>query len=423
MAGLQGLTGWPTGRCASSVGHVDKRIFGLRNQYSIVFSAGGQRQLSREEAGRRLFRPVMSGGQGSSVLLPNGGRLHLDVAGYPEYATPDCGSVLDLVVHDKAGERILEGLLVDAVQRLREEGTAGDISVFKSTVGPAGSSYGCQENYLAGRGGEFGRLAGILIPFLVTRQIICGAGAVVQTPRGAVYCLSRRAGHAGNGVPPTATRFRPLITTRDEPRAAAAGLRRLCVIVSDSTMSETTTMLKAGATDLVLRMAEAATVMPDLTLDHPVQALGEVSRDITGRSRVRLADGRQLSALDIQREYLATARDFTGNRGTDAVSRRVLTMWERALDAIGTQNLATIAREIDWVIKYQLIERYRATHDLPLSAPQVAQADLAYHDVHRDRGLYYQLQRTDTVERTARDIDIFEAKTVPPVPGRYRQAG
>jgi proteasome accessory factor A len=402
---------------------VDKRFFGLRNQYSVVFSAGGPRQLSPQEVGRRLFGPVVSGGQGSSALLRNGGRLCLDVVSYPEYATPGCGSVLDLVVHDKAGERIVEGLLVDAGQRLREEGTAGDISVFKSNAGLAGSSYGCQEGYLVGRRAEFGRLADILIPFLVTRQLICGAGAVVQAPRGAVYCLSRRPGHIGNGLSSATTRSRPLINTRDDPRAAAARLRRLRVSVSDSTMSETTTMLKAGATDLVLRMAEAATVMPDLTLDNPVQAIGEVSRDITGRSRVRLADGRQMSALDIQREYLAKARDFTDKRGADAVSRRVLGMWERALDAIGTGNLDTIAREIDWVIKYQLIERYRATHDLPLSAPQVAQAGLAYHDVHRGRGLYYQLQRSDAVDRTARDIDIFEAKTVPPVPGHYRQAG
>ncbi len=392
---------------------MDQRFFGLRNQYSAVVSAGGQRQLSPQEVGRRLFGPVVSGGLGSSVLLPNGGRLHLEAVSCPEYATPECGSVLDLVVHDKAGERILEGLLADAGQRLREEGTAGDISVFKSNTGPAGNSSGCQEDYLAGRRGEFGRLAGILIPFLVTRQIICGAGTVVQTPRGAVYCLSRRAGHTGNGLSPAITRSRPLISTRDELR----------VIVSDSTMSETTTMLKAGATDLVLRMAEAATVMPGLTLDNPAQALGEVSRDITGRSQVRLADGRQMSALDIQREYLAKARDFTGKRGADPASRRVLGIWERTLDAIGTGNLDTIAREIDWVIKYQLIERYRATHDLPLSAPQVAQADLAYHDVHRGRGLYYQLQRGDAAGRTARDIDIFEAKTVPPLPSRYRQAG
>ena len=306
---------------------MDKRIFGLRNQYSVVLSAGGQRQLSPEEVGRRLFGPVVSGGLGSSVLLRNGGRLHLDVVSRPEYVTPQCGSVLDLVVHDKAGERILEGLVADAGQWLRKGGIVGDISVFKSNAGPAGSSYGCQEDYLAGRRGEFGRLADILIPFLVTRQLICGAGTVVQTPRGAMYCLSRPAGHIGNGLSSAATRSRPLINTRDEPRAAAAGLRRLRVIVSDSTMSETTTLLKAGAIDLVLRMAEAATVMPGLTLGNPVQAIGEVSRDITGRSRVRLADGRQMSALDIQREYLAKAKNFTDRRGADAASRRVLGMW------------------------------------------------------------------------------------------------
>jgi proteasome accessory factor A len=183
------------------------------------------------------------------------------------------------------------------------------------------------------------------------------------------------------------------------------------VIVSESNMSETTTLLKTGATDLVLPMAEAGTVLPDLTLDNALQAIGEVGRDITGRSRVPLAGGRQLSALDIQREYLAKARDFTDQRGADAVSRRFLGLWERALDAIGAGNLGVIAREIDWVIKYQLIERYRAEHDVPLSAPEVAQADLAYHGIHRGRGLYYQPQRSGAVERTARDIDIFEAKT------------
>jgi proteasome accessory factor A len=402
---------------------VDRRIFGLRNEYSVVCAAGGQRQLSPEEVGRRLFGPVVSGSQGSGMLLRNGGRLHLDVVSHPEYATPECGSVLDLVVHDKAGERILEGLLVDPGQRMREEGITGDISVFKTNAAPAGSSYGCQEYYLVARRGEFGRLADILIPFLVTRQTICGAGTVAQTPRGKVYCLSRPAGRTGNGLSSAATRSRPFISTRDEPRAAAAGLRRLRVIVSEPNMSETTTLLKAGATDLVLRMAEAGTVLADLTLDNPVQAIGEVSRDITGRTRVRLADGREMSALDIQHEYLAKAKDFTDNRGADAVTERVLGLWERALEAIGTGNLGTIAREIDWVIKYQLIEQYRATHDLPLSARQVAQADLAYHDMHRGRGLYYQLQRSDGVDRTARDIDIFEAKTVPPVPGRYRQAG
>ena len=187
-------------------------------------------------------------------------------------------------MHDKAGDRILEGLLAGVGQRLRGEGDADDISVLKTSAGPAGRPYGCQEDYLVARRGEFGRLADILIPFLVTRQLICGAGTVAQTPRGAVYCLSRPAGPTGNGLSSAAPRPRPFINTRDEPRAAAAGLRRLRVTVSDPAMSETTTLLKAGATDLVLRMAEAGTVLPGLTLDNALQAIGEVSRDITGRS-------------------------------------------------------------------------------------------------------------------------------------------
>ena len=400
---------------------MDKRIFGLSNSYSVFVSAAGQRQLSPEEAGRRLFGPVASGGLAAGVVLRNGGRLHLAAASRPEYATPECGSVPDLVVHDKAGERILEGLAEDASRQLREAGDAGDISVLKISADPAGSAYGCQEDYLVAQRGEFGRLADALIPFLVTRQLICGAGAVLQTPRGAVYCLSRPAGLTGTRLSSAAPRPRPFISTRDESRAA--GLRRLRVMVSDPAMSETTTLLKASATDLVLRMAEAGTAPTALTLASPVQAIGEVSRDITGRNLLRLADGRQASALDVQREYLARARDLTVERGADTDSVRVLELWQRALDAIGAGNLDAIEREIDWVIKYQLIERYRAARDLPLSAPQVAQADLSYHDINRGRGLYYQLQRDGAVERTARDIDIFEAKTVPPAPGRYRQAG
>jgi proteasome accessory factor A len=407
---------------------VDERTFALRNEYSVAFSADRNRQLSPEEVTRRLLGPVVSGGPGRAVLLRNGGRLYIDAVSRPGYATPECGSVPDLVVHDKAGERILEGLLEEARQRLHADGIAGDIhvfkaSTFKASTGPAASSAGCQEDYLVGRAGNFGRLADILVPFLVTRQLICGAGALVLTPRGVRYCLSRWAGSIGDGQASPVVQSRPFIGTRDEPYTAAAGLRRLHVFVSEPTMSETTTLLKAGTTDLLLRMAEAGTVLPDLTLDKPVQAIGMVSRDVTGRSRVRLASGREMSALDIQREYLASAKNFTDRHGADVAGRRVLDLWERALDALGTGNLAAIAREIDWVIKYRLIEQYRAAHDLPLSAPQVAQADLAYHDIHRAHGLYYDLQRRNKVGRTARDISIFEAKTVPPVSGRYRQAG
>jgi proteasome accessory factor A len=365
----------------------------------------------------------VSWGRSSNVFLRNGARLYLDVGSHPEYATPECDSVVDLVAHDKAGERILEGLLVDADRRLREEGIAGDIYLFKNNTDSAGNSYGCHENYLVGRHGEFGRLADILIPFLVTRQIICGAGKVLQTPRGAVYCVSQRAEHIWEGVSSATTRSRPIINTRDEPHADAERFRRLHVIVGDSNMSETTMLLKVGATDLVLRMIEAGAALRDMTLDNPIRAIREVSHDMTGRSRVRLANGREMSALEIQYEYLSKARDFTDRNGADAVAMRVLDLWQRALSAIETGDLDKIAREIDWVTKYQLIERYRAKHDLPLSAPRVAQLDLAYHDVHRGRGLYYLLQRQNMVDRVTRDIDIFEAKSVPPQTTRARLRG
>ena len=246
---------------------------------------------------------------------------------------------------------------------------------------------------------------------------------MLQTPRGAVYCVSQRAEHIWESVSSATTRSRPIINTRDEPHADAERFRRLHVIVGDSNMSETTTLLKVGSTDLVLRMIEAGAIMRDLTLDNAIRAIREVSHDMTGRSRVRLANGRELSALDIQYEYLNRAKDFTDRSGADPASKRVLDMWERALSAIETGNLDLIAREIDWVTKYQLIERYRARHDLPLSSPRVAQLDLAYHDVHRGRGLYYLLQRAGAVERAARDIDIFEAKSVPPQTTRAKLRG
>jgi proteasome accessory factor A len=402
---------------------VDRRIFGLENEYGVTCTFHGQRRLSPDEVARYLFRRVVSWGRSSNVFLRNGARLYLDVGSHPEYATPECDNVLDLVAHDKAGERILEGLLLDADRRLREEGIAGDIYLFKNNTDSAGNSYGCHENYLVGRHGEFGRLADILIPFLVTRQIICGAGKVLSTPRGAVYCVSQRAEHIWEGVSSATTRSRPIINTRDEPHADAERFRRLHVIVGDSNMSETTMLLKVGATDLVLRMIEAGTVMRDLSLENPIRAIREVSHDMTGRRKVRLANGREICAIDIQREYFSKAADFVDRRGADPVSSRVIDLWRRTLDAVESGDLGMVSREIDWVIKYQLIERYRAKHGLPLSSPRVAQLDLAYHDVHRGRGLYYLLQRRGAVERAVRDLDIFQAKSVPPQTTRARLRG
>ena len=406
---------------------MDRRIFGIETEYGVTCTFRGQRRLSPDEVARYLFRRVVSWGRSSNVFLRNGARLYLDVGSHPEYATPECDRIEELVAHDKAGERILEGLLVDAEKRLEEEGIAGDVYLFKNNTDSAGNSYGCHENYLVGRHGEFSRLADTLIPFFVSRQIIAGAGKVLQTPRGAVYCVSQRADHIWDGLSSATTRSRPIINTRDEPHADAERYRRLHVIVGDSNMSETTTLLKVGSTDLVLRMIEAGVVMRDLTLENPIRAIREISHDPTGRRTVRLANGRELSALEIQTEYLERATDFARRRGLlddpASIHSRVVDLWTRTVTAVSSGDLSPVEREIDWVIKLRLLERYMAKNDLDLSSPRIAQLDLAYHDITRSRGLYYLLEKRGAVARVARDLDVFEAKSVPPQGTRARLRG
>ena len=406
---------------------MQRRIFGIETEYGVTCTFRGQRRLSPDEVARYLFRRVVSWGRSSNVFLGNGSRLYLDVGSHPEYATAECDDVPTLIAHDRAGERILEGLQLDAESRLHEEGIEGDIYLFKNNTDSAGNSYGCHENYLVGRQGDFGKLADTLIPFLISRQITTGAGKVLQTPRGAVYCVSQRADHRWEGVSSATTRSRPIINTRDEPHADAELYRRLHVIVGDSNMSETTNMLKIGSTDIMLRMCEANIVMRDLTLANPIRAIREISHDMTGQQTVLLANGRELSALQMQKEYLERALDFadrTDLRGEpDSIHARVLDLWERTLNAIESGDLSPIEREIDWVIKMRLLDRYRERHNLALGDARVAQIDLAYHDISRDRGLYYLLERKGAVARVVNDMRVFEAKSLAPQTTRARLRG
>ena len=177
-------------------------------------------------------------------------------------------------------------------------------------------------------------------------------------------------------------------------------------------MSETTTMLKVARCDLVLRMIEEGVVMRDLTMENPIRAIREISHDMTGRRKVRLANGREASALEIQAEYLGKARDFVDRRQISTpLIEQALDLWERGLKAVESDDLGLVDREIDWVIKWKLIDRYRAKHGLPLGHPRIAQLDLAYHDIHRGRGLYYLLEKRGAVARVTNDLKIFEAKT------------
>jgi proteasome accessory factor A len=402
---------------------MQRRIFGIETEFGVTCTFRGQRRLSPDEVARYLFRRVVSWGRSSNVFLRNGSRLYLDVGSHSEYATAECDDLVQLVTHDKAGERILEDLLVDAERRLADEGIGGDIFLFKNNTDSAGNSYGCHENYLVARAGEFSRIADVLLPFLVSRQLICGAGKVLQTPRGAVYCLSQRAEHIWEGVSSATTRSRPIINTRDEPHADAERYRRLHVIVGDSNMSEVTTLLKVGSANLVLEMVEQGVQFKDFTLDNPIRAIREVSHDLTGRRLVRLAGGKEASALDIQREYHSRAVDHVAKHGSEPTAQRVVDLWGKTLDAVESQDLSAIDREIDWAIKYRLVERYRQRNNLDLSSSRVAQLDLAYHDIRRGRGIFDILQRKGLVERVTDDGEIEEAKDTPPQTTRAKLRG
>ncbi|HEX5366659.1 MAG TPA: Pup--protein ligase [Acidimicrobiales bacterium] len=402
---------------------MERRIFGLENEYGVTCTLRGQRRLSPDEVARYLFRRVVSWGRSSNVFLANGARLYLDVGSHPEYATPECDSILDLVTHDKAGERILEQLLVSAEARLREEGIRGVIYLFKNNTDSAGNSYGCHENYLTSRRDDFAHYAEVLIPFFVSRQIYAGAGKVLQTARGAMYCIAQRAEHIWEGVSSATTRSRPIINTRDEPHADAERYRRLHVIVGDSNMSEYATFLKVGATSILLRMLEDPSfVLRDMTLENPIRAIREISHDLTCKRTVRLANGREASALDIQAEYLERAKRYAETRGLSPLEEKALAMWEYCLTGLESDPFK-LDREVDWVIKHKLIEAYTARHDLPLSHPRVALIDLQYHDVNQARGLFYRLQQRDMVERVTTDEAIDEAVDAPPRTTRARLRG
>ncbi|MFP4148343.1 MAG: Pup--protein ligase [Nitriliruptoraceae bacterium] len=400
-----------------------RRIFGLETEFGVTWTDGGQRRLSPDEVARELFRRVVSWGRSSNVFLDNGARLYLDVGSHPEYATPECDSPWQVTVHDRAGEHRLAELALAAQARLHEDGVAGRIAVFKNNTDSAGNSYGCHENYLVERTGEFQRFAEALLPFLITRQVFAGAGKVLATPRGTIYALAQRAEHIWEGVSSATTRSRPIINTRDEPHADADRFRRLHVIVGDSNMSPYTTWLKVATCDLVLRLLERRSVLRELALENPIRAIRDISHDLTGTRRVPLASGRAMSALEIQRTYLEQVERFVAaDPERDDEDERVVAAWRDVLDRL-ERDPASLGRRLDWVAKLQLIESYQAKHDLTLSDPRVALLDLAYHDVLPERGLFRVLERQGRTEVVLDPAAVDQARTQPPATTRAALRG
>lgn len=398
-----------------------RRIYGLETEFGVACSTHGHRRLSADEVARHLFREVVAWGRSSNVFLNNGSRIYLDVGSHPEYATAECDDLAELVAHDRAGEAIFNRLAATAVDKLVDEGINADLYLFKNNTDSHGNSYGCHENYLIGRTRELAPIASALVPFLVSRQLICGAGKL--SPQGE-FRVSQRADHMWDGVSSATTRMRPMINTRDEPHADPARYRRLHVIVGDSNMAETSTWLKVGSTELVLRLIEAGAPLRDHALENPIKAVRDLARDPFGRAEVTLADGRTITGLQLQQAYLAAARGLverTGDPGPALTG--VLELWGRVLDALEARDTGPLEREIDWAIKLRLLQRYADRHGLGFDDPRIQQLDLAYHDIAPGRGLYSLLQARGAVDRVVADTDIERARQHPPQTTRARVRG
>ena len=402
---------------------MNRRIYGIETEYGITCTLKGQRRLTPDEAARYLFRSVVQWGRSSNVFMENGGRLYLDVGSHPEFATPECDSIRDAVLYEKAGERILNNLVVLAEARLRDEGIRGSLHLFKNNTDSAGNSYGCHENYLLRREDPLDLHESVFIPFLVSRQIFAGAGKILSTSRGPVYSISQRAEHIWEGVSSATTRSRPIINTRDEPHADAEEFRRLHVIVGDSNMSEYTSFLKVGSAACVLRMMESdGFPLKDFTLENPIRAIREIGSDITCRKTVRLASGQDCSALDIQTHLVERARQFEAQGGFDEQEVAALRAWEHAVESIARDPM-TLDRHVDWVIKYRLLERYCARHGVDLGSPEAAMVDLQYHDIDPTRGLYNRLVERGQVETILDGTLIDRATEFAPTTTRARLRG
>jgi proteasome accessory factor PafA2 len=349
----------------------------------------------------------------ANVILPNGARYYVDHA-HPEYSTPECLTPRELVVHDKAGERILERSLAEAAAQM-PSGPA--LSIYKNNSDGKGNSYGTHENYLVDRATPFGEIVRDLTPFFVTRQVFTGAGKLgleaQWDERGRHrYQLSQRADFFETEVGLETTLKRPIINTRDEPHADPEKYRRLHVIVGDANLCEVAQLLKLGTTSIVLKMIEDA-FLPDLSLANPVSSIHEISRDVSLSATVDLMDGRRLTAVQLQWEYFEFARKYVDREDDTPENRDVLDRWEFVLQALETDP-QTLFAQLDWVAKLRLLDGYRERDSLEWSDPKLRAIDLQYHDVRRNKGLYHRLEASGKVERLTNDAEVDHAMMNPP---------
>jgi proteasome accessory factor A len=389
---------------------------GLETEYGVTCVVDGQRRLSPDEVARYLFRKVVVWGRSSNVFLPNGGRLYLDVGSHPEYATAECDNLSDLIKQDQAGDRIVEELAVSAEIRLNAEGIKGQIHLFKNNMDAAGNSYGCHENFSVSRKKNFEEVTESIIPFLITRQIFCGAGKWISSSKGANFQISQRAEHMWESVSSATTRSRPIINTRDEPHADPDEYRRLHIIVGDSNMSETTTVLKVATTELMLRAAELGLLKDKFTIENPIKTIREISNDLKFRNSFRLSSGREITALQMQNEMYNIVSSMPGldELLEKPFYRYALNLWRRSLDALESEDYSLVDMELDWMIKRKFMNSYKEKHQLNDMDSRLILLDISYHNIRKDRGLFYILEKSGMAKTLITNNDVNSAMENPP---------
>jgi Pup amidohydrolase len=349
----------------------------------------------------------------ANVILTNGARLYVDHA-HPEYSAPECTNPRDAVIWDKAGERVM----AEAAARAAATPGGQRMQLYKNNTDNKGASYGCHENYLMNRATPFADIVRHLTPFFVSRQVVCGAGRVGVGADGREdgFQISQRADFFEVEVGLETTLKRPIINTRDEPHADPDKYRRLHVILGDANMSEISTFLKLGSTALVLAMIEDRFLATDLSVEGPVAELRAISHDPSLKHLVTLRDGRKMTAVQLQMEYLELARKYAEDKygaDVDEITADVLTRWEGVLTRLADDPMQT-ARDLDWVAKLEILEGYRSRDGLSWGDPRLQLVDLQYSDVRLDRGLYNRLAARGRITRLVSEADIARAVDDPP---------
>ena len=405
---------------------MERRARGLETEYGLamqvlrhVDSGSGSEDLWRplgvDEAARHLFRPMTLKQATTNAFLRNGGRLYLDVGSHPEYATAECDRLSDLVIHDRAGDRIVDDLALRALRLMQEEGLTARVQLYKNNTDSHGNSYGSHENYQVGRDLTLSQWAQALTPFLVVRQLLCGAGKWVVGENGVgKLWLSQRAAHMWDPLASTTTRSRPMINSRDEPHADPQKFRRLHVIVGDSNLSQPTLLLRLGATELVLRAIEDGHRFDQFALADPSAAIRDVAQHRDGRARLALVTGRTVTTVDM----LSRMADLVEPYADDKDLVTALGLWRKVVSAVADRQHARIERIIDWAIKERLMLEYARRHQLNAAAPVLAELDLAYHDIHRvgdarARGLFAHAEVTGHCNTISDDAEVERAMITP----------